>query len=198
MERKEAKILKKSIAVFCGSSDGNDPIYIETAARLGKTLAKQKRRLVYGGAQVGCMGTVADHALEHNGEVIGVIPKSLSSVEIAHHGLSELHIVDTMHQRKAKMAELADGFIALPGGVGTLEEFFEIFTWSQIDLHDKPYALLNVDGFYDPLIDMLEHTIEKGFMSEKYRQQLIVSHTIEDVLSQLDAYEKTVVNKWTE
>lgn len=190
--------MKKSIAVFCGSSDGNDPIYIETAAHLGETLAQQKRRLVYGGAQVGCMGAVADHALEHNGEVIGVIPKSLSRVEIAHHGLSELHVVDTMHQRKAKMAELADGFIALPGGVGTLEEFFEIFTWSQIDLHDKPYALLNVDGFYDPLIDMLEHTIEKGFMSEKYKQQLIVSNTIEDVLSQLDAYEKTVVNKWTE
>lgn len=190
--------MKKSIAVFCGSSDGKDSIYIETAAALGETLAEEGRTLVYGGAQVGCMGAVADQALAQEGEVIGVIPESLKTVEIAHNGLSQLHVVKTMHERKAKMAELADAFIALPGGAGTLEEFFEIFTWSQIDLHDKPYALLNVNGFYDPLIEMLDHTIEQGFMSEKYKQQLIISDSIEDVLTQLDQYEKVTVNKWTE
>lgn len=189
--------MRKNIAVFCGSSRGNDPIYMEQAAQLGKALAQQGRTLVYGGAQVGCMGTLADHALEGKGKVIGVIPESLKAVEIAHSSLDTLHVVDTMHQRKAKMAELADAFIALPGGAGTLEEFFEIFTWSQLDLHDKPFGILNVNGFFNPLMQMLDHTIEHGFMNQKYKEQIICSESL-TILDEIDAYEKVTINKWAE
>lgn len=188
--------MKKNIAVFCGSSSGNDEIYIEQAKRFGKTIAIQERTLIYGGAQVGCMGAVADQALRYNGKVIGVIPEKLKTVEIAHPKLSELHVVDTMHQRKAKMAELADAFIALPGGAGTLEEWFEVFTWSQIGYHNKPCAFLNVDGFYDPLMEMINHTIDKGFMHEEYKKQIIFSNDSEEVLNLVDEYEKVVVDKW--
>lgn len=188
--------MKHSIAVFCGSSSGNDPIYIEQAKRLGETLAKEKRQLVYGGAQVGCMGAVANAAKDNGGKVVGVIPKKLKTIEVAHHGLDELIVVETMHERKAEMAKRADAFVALPGGAGTLEEWFEVFTWSQLGYHDKPCAFLNINGFYEPLIQMIDHTIEQGFMNERYKKQMILSNTIEECLEKIDAYKKETINKW--
>lgn len=190
--------MKRNIAVFCGSSTGSNPVYIEQATQFGELLATQDRTLIYGGAQVGCMGAIANKALEKKGKVIGVIPEKLRTVEIAHNGLSELHVVQTMHQRKAKMAELADAFIALPGGAGTLEEWFEVFTWSQIGYHNKPCAFLNVDGFYDPLLQMIDHTIEKGFMREEYKQQILFSADVEEILEKIDSYEKVIVDKWSD
>lgn len=188
----------KSLAVFCGSSSGVNPIYIEESKRLGELLADQKRTLVYGGAQVGCMGAIADQVLEKGGHVLGVIPKKLKRVEVAHTHLDELYVVDTMHERKAKMAELADAFVALPGGAGTLEEWFEVFTWAQLGYHQKPCAILNVNGFYDPLISMIDHTIEQGFMNSAYKAMILVASSPEDLLQQLDNYQPTYLSKWSE
>ncbi|MEH6943618.1 TIGR00730 family Rossman fold protein [Bacillus sp. JJ722] len=187
----------KSIAVFCGSKSGNGNIYMETAKKLGEKLASEKITLVYGGAQVGCMGSVADAALKYGGKVIGVIPEKLRDVEIAHNQLTELHVVDTMHERKAMMADLADAFLALPGGAGTLEEWFEVFTWAQLGYHNKPCALLNVDGFFDPLISMLDHTIEKGFMSESYREMILIASNQEELFEKLENYRPIYATKWT-
>ncbi|GAF15794.1 lysine decarboxylase family [Bacillus sp. JCM 19046] len=158
-------MMKKSIAVFCGSSSGSDPRFIEAAKEFGGILAEQGRTLVYGGAQVGCMGAIADQVLALNGTVIGVIPEKLKRVEVAHQQLNELITVKTMHERKAQMAERSDAFVALPGGAGTLEEWFEVFTWAQLGYHQKPCAILNVNGFYDPLLEMIDHTIDQGFMN---------------------------------
>lgn len=153
----------KNITVFCGSSFGTEEIYKEQAELLGKTLAKQNIGLVYGGANVGLMGAVADGALSENGTVIGVLPNFLRSKEIAHQGLTELILVESMHERKTKMSELCDGVIALPGGFGTLEELFEMLTWAQLGLHKKPIAILNISGFYDSLLELLETMTEKVF-----------------------------------
>lgn len=154
----------KAIAVFCGSGEGASPIYREGAARLGRELARRGIALVYGGANVGLMGAVADAVLERGGKAIGVLPRFLRDREIAHDGLTELILVDSMHERKAKMGEMADGFIALPGGPGTLEEFFEVFTWGRLALHRKPVGLLNLGGYYDPLLAMLDRMEREGFM----------------------------------
>jgi hypothetical protein len=156
--------IMKSIAVYCGSGDGAFPVYREGAARLGRELAKRQITLVYGGANVGLMGAVADAVLEGGGSAIGVLPRFLRDREIAHGGLTELILVDTMHERKAKMMELADGFIALPGGPGTLEEFFEVFTWGRLELHRKPVGLLNIQGYFDPLLAMFDTMEREGFM----------------------------------
>ncbi|GAF20752.1 MULTISPECIES: TIGR00730 family Rossman fold protein [Shouchella] len=188
----------KNVAVFCGSASGINPIYIEEAKRLGTLLAAQDRGLVYGGAQVGCMGAIANQMLEKGGHVHGVIPKKLMRVEVAHHHLNQLDVVDTMHERKAKMAELSDAFIALPGGAGTLEEWFEVFTWAQLGYHQKPCAVLNVAGFYDPFLTMIDHTIEQGFMNPKYKELIIVANSPETLLKQLDAYEPISISKWSE
>ena len=187
----------KNIAVFCGSSAGNESIYVEKAEEFGKELANTNRKLVYGGAQVGCMGALADASLHHGGSVVGVIPQKLKDVEIAHEHLTELHIVESMHERKAKMEELADGFIALPGGSGTLEEWFEVFTWAQLGYHEKPCGLLNVNGFFNPLISMLDHTIEQGFMNESYRQMIVVDSDPKELLKKMDAYSPSFAVKWT-
>ncbi|MFS0785527.1 TIGR00730 family Rossman fold protein [Shouchella sp. 1P09AA] len=187
-----------ALAVFCGSSSGINPIYIEESKRLGELLADQKRTLVYGGAQVGCMGAIADQVLEKGGHVLGVIPKRLKRVEVAHNHLDELYVVDTMHERKAKMAELADAFVALPGGAGTLEEWFEVFTWAQLGYHQKPCAILNVNGFYDPLLSMIDHTIEQGFMNPAYKKMILFASSPEDLLQQLDDYQPTYLSKWSE
>lgn len=155
----------RRVCVFCGSRPGAHDYYMEDARRLGEALAKSGLGLVYGGAQVGLMGAVADAALAAGGEVIGVLPRALMRAELAHPGLSALHIVGSMHERKALMAELADGFIALPGGFGTLDELFEILTWAQLGIHHKPVVLLNFGGFYDPLLGFIEHMQRQGFVA---------------------------------
>jgi uncharacterized protein (TIGR00730 family) len=162
------------VCVFCGSSMGLSPVYAEAATALGKELAQRGIGLVYGGASVGTMGAVADAALAAGGEVIGVIPEALSQVEIAHAGLTELHVVPDMHQRKAKMAALSDAFLALPGGAGTLEELFEVWTWAQLGLHTKPIGLVDVAGYYAPLMSFAEHMVTEGFLGTGYRDLLTI------------------------
>lgn len=178
----------KSIAVFCGSNEGSSSIYKESAAQLGKVLAEQQITLIYGGSNVGLMGAVADAVLEHGGRVIGVLPHFLQAREIAHKGLTELIMVDSMHERKAKMAELADGFIALPGGPGTMEEYFEIFTWGQLGLHQKPCGLLNINGYFNSLVSMFDVMEREQFMQPKYRSMVLTDHTPEGLLQQFAAY----------
>ena len=186
----------KKICVYCGSSAGKDPDYARAAVALGQALCNRSIGLVYGGAAVGIMGTVADAVLEKGGEVIGVIPKSLAVKEVAHPNLAELHVVASMHERKAMMAELADGFIALPGGWGTLEETFEILTWAQLGFHDKPCGLLNINGYYDGLIGFLENAFEQQFVSELYRPMLITSNEPASLLEQFASYQAPKVRKW--
>jgi uncharacterized protein (TIGR00730 family) len=163
----------KRLAVFCGSSFGASEAYQSGAIQLGKELAKRNITLVYGGSSNGLMGSVADTVLNEGGQVIGVIPRLLDEREISHKGLTKLYTVDTMHERKAKMADLAEGFVVLPGGTGTLEEFFEMFTWGQIGLHKKPCGLLNINHYYDPLIHLFDHMIEQKFLQEKFRSMAI-------------------------
>ena len=174
----------KSIAVFCGSSEGASSDYREGAIRLGHELARRRITLIYGGANVGLMGAVADAVLERGGKVIGVLPYFLRDREIAHHGLTELIMVDSMHERKAKMAELADGFIALPGGPGTLEEYFEVFTWGQLGLHRKPCGLFNIRHYFDPLLAMFDTMERERFMKPEYRAMVITDDTPEGILDQ--------------
>lgn len=171
-----------SITVFCGSGTGTEKIYCEQAYQLGKTLARDNIGLVYGGSKTGLMGALADGVIENKGKVTGVLPGFLRNKELAHEGLTELILVDTMHQRKARMHELSDGCIALPGGLGTLEELFEIMTWAQLGLHQKPVALLNVNGFYDELLSLLRNMVHKGFLRAENRERLIVSNRIDDLL----------------
>jgi uncharacterized protein (TIGR00730 family) len=186
----------KRITVFCASSFGTEKIYEEQATALGKTLAKQNIELVYGGANVGLMGAVADGALNAGGKVIGVLPNFLRSKEIAHLGLTELVLVESMHERKTKMNDLCDGVIALPGGFGTLEELFEMLTWAQLGLHKKPIAILNVNGFYDSLIELLQTMTEKGLLKEVNQKMLLVSDSIDDLLDQMRNYTAPTVGKW--
>lgn len=184
------------LCIFCGSNAGNNPVYLEAATRLGQALAKAGIGLVYGGASVGLMGAVANAALEAGGEVIGVIPRSLWEKEVAHTGLDDLRIVDSMHQRKALMAELSDGFIALPGGVGTLEELFEVWTWAQLGHHRKPCALLNINGYYDRLSAFLDHMVDEAFVKAPHREMLIVEQDIDALLKAINGYEAPQVGKW--
>jgi uncharacterized protein (TIGR00730 family) len=164
----------KRVAVFCGSSTGNGTRYLDAAVALGNLLASRGIGLVYGGAHVGTMGAIADATMTAGGEVIGVLPESLRERELAHRDITELHIVGSMHERKAMMADLADAFLALPGGAGTLDELFEIWTWAQIGLHEKPIGLVDVDGFYQPLLRMVEHMVDHGFTKPGYRDMLAV------------------------
>ncbi|NGP44299.1 TIGR00730 family Rossman fold protein [Bacillaceae bacterium SIJ1] len=186
----------KRIAVFCGSSEGATSQYKEGATALGKELAKQGITLVYGGASVGLMGTVADAALENGGKVIGVIPQMLEDREISHQHLTEIHVVNTMHERKAKMADLADGFIALPGGPGTLEEFIEIFTWAQLGVHEKPCGLLNINDYYEPLISLFNHMADEQFLHEKYRKMALVDSTPQALIEQMHSYQPPSVKTY--
>lgn len=162
----------KSLCVFCGSAPGKSPEYVEVARRLGEMLAENDVRLVYGGATIGVMGAVADGVLNKGGKVIGVIPQSLVDYEIAHPGLSELHVVSGMHERKAMMYELSDAFISLPGGMGTLDEMFEILTWAQLKYHNKPCYILNQGGFFDSLLSYLKHAHQEGFIKEAHMELL--------------------------
>jgi uncharacterized protein (TIGR00730 family) len=186
----------KRIAVFCGSGRGKNEVYCEQACFLGETLAQRGIGLVYGGGHVGLMKDVADGAIRQGGEVIGIIPAFLNKKGIVHTSLTELIVVETMHERKAKMNELADGVIALPGGYGTMEEFFEMITWGQLHLHQKPVALLNTNGFYNPLIQQIEVMTTEGFLKESYRELLIVDNTIPNLLDTMNRYQPPVFDKW--
>jgi uncharacterized protein (TIGR00730 family) len=185
------------ICVFCGSSCGANPAYKRAAEDLGQLLARRNIGLVYGGGCIGLMGALADAALQAGGEVIGVIPDSLMRREVGHRGVTRLHVVETMHQRKALMADLADAFIALPGGYGTLEEFCEIVTWSQLGIQQKPCGLLNVERYWDGLLGMLEHSVHEGFLRPENRELVLVASTPEQLLERLLEWEPPPhVEKW--
>jgi len=186
----------RSICVYCGSSPGRLETYSDAARALAKTLVDRNIRLVYGGASVGIMGLVADTVLQLGGQAVGVIPEVLMSKELAHRHLTELHVTRSMHERKSLMAELSDGFIALPGGIGTLEELFEIWTWAQLGLHDKPCGLLNVEGYYDALIAFLDHAVAERFVQRAQAGMLMVEATAEALLDRFPDYEPPTVTKW--
>ena len=188
----------RRLCVFCGSSAGREPGYLHLAESLARALAERGIGIVYGGASVGLMGALADAALAAGGEVIGVITQALIEREIGHRGLTELRIVASMHERKALMAELADGFVALPGGIGTLEELFEVWTWAQLGLHAKPCALLDAGGFYGPLAAFLDHLVDAGFVREAHRDMLLTAHSPEELLAAFASYRPPRVGKWLE
>ncbi len=189
----------KKICVFAGSNLGNEPIYAEAAAQLGRELARRELELVYGGSKIGLMGCTAKAVLESGGRAIGVMPRGLFRGEMIHEGLSEFYEVADMHERKAKMAELSDAFIALPGGYGTFEELFEVVSWSQLGIHQKPVGILNVNGYYTPLLQMVTQAISSGFMPSTHAD-LIISHTdASELVEKLAAYHRPVLtNKWNE
>jgi uncharacterized protein (TIGR00730 family) len=186
----------KRICIYCGSSTGNQPLYREMAEAMGALLARRGIGLVYGGGNVGLMGIVADAALAGGGEVIGVIPRSLADREIAHGGVTDLRVVDSMHTRKALMAELSDAFIAMPGGVGTFEEFFEAVTWTQLGVHRKPCGLLNVGGFYTPLAAFIDQAVTEGFIKPIHRAVIVVDDDPERLLNSLATITLPDVPKW--
>jgi len=186
----------KKITVFCGSSDGVNPLFGDIAYQLGAQLAQEDIALIYGGAKIGLMGKVANGAIEAGGKVTGVLPYFLGSKEIAHDQLTEIIMVNTMHDRKMIMHERCEGFIALPGGFGTFEELFEVLTWAQLGLHQKPIGLLNVNGFYNPLIQMVETMVNHGYLSELHQSMLLKSATITDLLAQMKNYNAPEVPKW--
>jgi len=188
----------KSVCVFCGSNPGQDPVYAAGARAMGAEIARRGLTLVYGGGAVGLMGIVANAALDAGGEVHGVIPKALRDKEIGHIGLTRLEVVDTMHTRKARMAELSAGFIAMPGGIGTFEELFEIWTWGQLGIHAKPLALLNVAGFYDPLAVFLDRTVEEGFLKPNHRAMVMTDTEPATLLDRMESYVPAATHKWIE
>jgi uncharacterized protein (TIGR00730 family) len=183
--------LSGTICVFTGSRHGSHPQYAEAARQLGRELIGRGYGLVYGGGNVGLMKVLADTVLELGGHVTGVIPDSLVSKEVAHRGLSDLRIVKSMHERKAMMAELSDGFIAMPGGIGTMEEFFEVLSWAQLGIHRKPCALLNTGGYYDRLIEFLDHAVQHDFLKPKHRSLLLLANEPPEILSRFEAFIRT-------
>ena len=185
-----------SICIYCGSNKGLNSEYALAASDLGRLLAEKNIRLIYGGGKVGLMGVVADAVLEHGGSVTGVVPTFLSEREVLHHHLSELITVSTMHERKQVMADMADGFIAMPGGLGTLDELFEILTWHQLHLHRKPIGVLNVRGYFDPLIKMLDNMVSEGFLHSANREILIASEDIYTLLQQMTGYKPSEERNW--
>jgi uncharacterized protein (TIGR00730 family) len=174
------------LAVYCGSAPGTDPVFADAARATAAAMVERKVQLVYGGGRLGLMGLIADTMLELGGEVYGVIPQALVDIEVAHPSVTELHIVETMHERKAKMTELADGFLALPGGIGTLDEVFEAWSWNALGYHKKPFCLLNVQGFWDGLIAFIDHATANGFLSQQRRGQLLIASTPGEALELLD------------
>ncbi len=188
----------RTICVFCGSSAGADAAYSEAAHELGRLLAAEHLGLVYGGARVGLMGRVADAVLAAGGTAVGILPAFLQRKEVAHPALTELIVVPSMHERKARMAELADGFIALPGGMGTLEEFCEIITWAQLGLHEKPCGLLNVQNYYTPLLDFVDRMAAEGFIRDKHKGLVLSSDTPTGLLAAMRAYRPIRVEKWVD
>lgn len=188
----------KSVCVYCGSNPGRRGTYRVAATLLGQAIARRGLRLVYGGAEVGLMGAVADAALAAGGHVIGVMPQALVEKEIAHKSLTELHVVASMHERKTMMADLSDGFIALPGGVGTMEELFEVWTWAQLGHHDKPCGLLDIAGYYETLEAFLDHQVTEGFVRAEHREMLKIEDDPDSLLDAFEAYEPPRVAKWVE
>jgi uncharacterized protein (TIGR00730 family) len=188
----------KAVCVYCGSSMGAKPVYAEAARAFGRALVEADLSLVYGGGHVGLMGAIADEVMAHGGRALGVIPELLFDKEVGHTGLTELHVVPDMHQRKKKMADLSDAFVAMPGGVGTFEELFEVYTWAQLGYHRKPVALLNTDGYYDPLLAMLRHTVDEGFMRAPFLEMLLVANDAASMIEKLSDYAPTVAEKWPE
>lgn len=186
----------RRICVFCGSNHGSRPEYEAGARALGQALVARGLGLVYGGGNVGLMGVIADAVMERGGEVIGVIPESLRRKEVAHANLTHMHIVDSMHERKALMSDLADGFIAMPGGLGTFEEFLEIVTWAQLGIHRKPCGLLNVEGYYDGLLAFLKHAVEERFLRPQHAGLVLASDSVEALLEQMEAFRSPIVEKW--
>jgi uncharacterized protein (TIGR00730 family) len=185
----------KSVCVFCGSNYGDNPVYREMAAVMGRKLAMAGLRLVYGGGKVGLMGVLADSALAAGGEVVGVIPQAIVDMEVAHLGLTELIVVQSMHERKARMAEASDAFIALPGGYGTFEEFCEVLTWSQLGFHDKPCGVLNVGGFYDPLLALFDRAVQDRFIRPEHRELVLADADVDALLERLASFNPIKVNK---
>jgi uncharacterized protein (TIGR00730 family) len=185
-----------SVCVFCGSNGGADPAYVAAAQAVGAGLARRGIRTVYGGGRVGLMGALADSARAAGGEVVGVMPQALVDREIGHTGLDDLRVVDTMHERKALMVELADAFIALPGGIGTLEELFEVYTWAQLGIHAKPLALLDVAGYYEPLAAFLDHAVAQRFLRPETRAMLAVADSLEGVLERFERWRPAATHKW--
>ena len=185
-----------SICVFCGSNAGAHPDYLQAAEAVGRGLAHRGIRVVYGGGRVGMMGAVADAASAAGGEVIGVIPQAIFDLEIGHTGLDDLRVVGSMHERKALMAELSDAFVALPGGIGTLEELFEVYTWAQLGIHSKPLGLLDVVGYFQPLVGFLDHAVRERFLRPETRTLLAVSEDLDDLLTALTASEPVTLRKW--
>ncbi len=186
----------QAILVYCGANPGTKPIYKETAEKLGKVLAENNIRLIYGGGSVGLMGVVADSVLANNGQVTGIIPHFLDRMEVGHKNLPEMHKVETMHERKALMETLCDGIITLPGGYGSMDELFEILSWSQLGLHQKPVGLLNVNGFYDHLLKQLDVMVEEGFLKAENRNLVIESDNIEDLMRKMSNFKASYHKKW--
>ena len=184
------------LCVFCGTNAGSRPAYGVAARELGRVLAEQGIELVYGGASVGVMGELADSVQEHGGHVTGIIPQQLMEKEAAHTGIRNLIVVASMHQRKSQMADLSDGFIALPGGIGTLEELIEVYTWSQLGMHDKPMGVLNVKGYYDGLAAMLDHAVQEGFLRAEHRAAMHAEPTAEALLDRFAGWRPTTLGKW--
>lgn len=182
----------KRVAVYCGSASPADPVYIESAREVGRSLAERGVGIVYGGGKLGLMGALADSALAAGGEVIGVIPTALVNAEVAHRGLSELHVVDTMHERKARFTELADGFVNLPGGTGTMDELWEALSWAQLGYHADPIGLLNVAGYYDKLLDFWQHMGSVGFLRPQHQGLLLIDDSLDGLLAQMAAFEPAV------
>ena len=186
----------KRLAVFCGSNPGARPEYVEGARALGRLLCERGIGVVYGGSSVGMMAALADAVLDDLGDIIGVIPKMLVEREVAHRTLTDLRIVDSMHERKALIAEMSDGFVALPGGIGTLEEFFEIWTWAQLGVHQKPCGLLNIAGYFDPLLRFLDRAVEEKFVRNVHRSMVVVESESQQLLERFESYEPPNVVKW--
>ena len=186
----------KSVAVYCGSNPGLDVVYADQAIALGQAIAARGMRLVFGGGNVGLMGIIADAVLQKSGEVIGIIPQQLMEWEVAHTGLTELEVVSNMHERKMRMFDLSDGFIAMPGGFGTMDEMFEMLTWRQIGIADKPCAFFNVNEFYSPLVQMMDQRVSQGFLHREQRNDLHVGADIDVMLDWMERYEPVKVDKW--
>jgi uncharacterized protein (TIGR00730 family) len=186
----------KRVCVFCGSSPGRNPVHLEAARATGRALARRGIGLVFGGGSVGLMGAIADAALDAGAEVVGVIPRALQLRELAHDRLTSLHVVGSMHERKAKMAALADAFVALPGGIGTLEEFAEILTWAQLGLHARPCGLLDVDGYYRPLVAFFDHAVEEGFVRPEHRRLMVVAQDPDELIDRFTAWQPPAIERW--
>ena len=188
----------RSVCVFCGSNPGTDPAYAEAAVATGRDLAERGVRIVYGGGAVGLMGRMAGAAMDAGGEVVGVIPDFLEAAEVGARDITELHVTETMHERKALMSELSDAFVALPGGIGTFEEAFEVMTWTQLGIHDKPIALIDVNGFYAPAAALLDRAVVDGFLAAEVRAAILLAPTAAAALDAFATWERPAIGKWTE